>query len=134
VTNVSAGFSGKPDVTFVSFAAIEEGRVVLVTGRSNGFIEIEGSPDMLLEVVSDSSEIEDCNILLDAYYQAGVQEYWLIDPRQPAMVRYLSAWSEGVRACTQARRMAQIRRFGKSFRLTRTTDQTGHPEYSLEVK
>ena len=135
VTNVNAGFSGKPDVTFVSFAAIEEGRVVLVKGRSNGFIEIDGSPDMLLEVVSDSSEVKDCDILLDAYYQAGVQEYWLVDARQDPLS--FDIYRRDPREFVPVRRQGGWLKsavFGKSFRLTREVDQTGRPEYRLEVK
>lgn len=135
VTNSAAGLSGKPDLTFVSFAALEDGRVLLVKGRSNGFIEIEGSPDMVLEVVSDSSEIKDCNLLLDAYYQAGVQEYWLVDARHAPLS--FDIYRRGPKEFVATRKQSGWLKssvFGKSFRLSRTTDQTGNPEYTLEVK
>ena len=135
VTNVSAGFSGKPDLTFVSFAAIEEGRVVLVGGRTSGYIELEGSPDMLLEVVSDSSEFKDCELLLDTYYQAGVLEYWLVDARKDPLS--FDIYRRGAKEFTQVRKQSGWLKssvFGKLFRLTKTIDKTGHPEYTLEVK
>ncbi len=135
VTNLSAGFSGKPDLTFVSFAAIEEGRIVLVGGRSSGFIAIEGSPDMVLEVVSDSSEIKNCEILLDTYFQAGIHEYWLVDARQEPLT--FDIYRRGAKGFVLVRKQGGWLKstvFGKSFRLLRTIDPTGHLEYQLECK
>ena len=51
--NDDADLSGKPDGTFVTNAALEEGRLRLVEGM------LQGSPDMLLEVVSKSSVQKD---------------------------------------------------------------------------
>ncbi len=54
LSNVSADFSVKPDGTFVSRASLEAGRVRLVEGMEEGFLELEGTPDLVLEVVSRS--------------------------------------------------------------------------------
>jgi Uma2 family endonuclease len=45
------------------------------------FIEVEGPPELVVEIVSDSSVKKDTQRLLAAYYQAGVEEYWLVDAR-----------------------------------------------------
>jgi Uma2 family endonuclease len=135
LTNAIAGFSGKPDFTFVSFGAIEDKRVVLVGGRSSGYSEIEGSPDMLLEVISDGSEFRDREILLETYYQAGVLEYWLVDARKDLLS--FDIYRRGNKEFVPVRKQGSWLKsavFGKSFRLTRTIDKTGHPEYTLEVK
>ncbi|MFQ5929788.1 MAG: hypothetical protein ACE5MK_08810, partial [Acidobacteriota bacterium] len=48
--NVEADLSTEPDGLFVSFEAIQSGRVRLVEGAGEGYIELEGSPEMVLEV------------------------------------------------------------------------------------
>ena len=84
VSSPNANFSAEPDLVFVSLAAYSEGRVVLVpkANREAGrFIEIEGAPDLIIEIVSDSSEAKDYERLPAAYGLAGVREYWLVDAR-----------------------------------------------------
>ena len=36
---------------------------------------------MVMEVVSDSSEKKDNQTVFEAYFKAGVSEYWLVDAR-----------------------------------------------------
>jgi Uma2 family endonuclease len=83
VTNEEAGVSCEPDLTFVSWAAFEEGRVRLQqrAGDPSDYIEIVGSPDLVVEIVSDSSVKKDTRLLREAYCRANVREYWLIDAR-----------------------------------------------------
>ena len=50
-------------------------------GAVKGFKEFEGTPDMVLEVVSATSVRKDTEILRDLYWRAGIQEYWLVDAR-----------------------------------------------------
>ena len=45
------------------------------------FIEIEGAPDLVVEVVSDSSTTKDRQRLKAAYHGAGLPEYWIVDGR-----------------------------------------------------
>ena len=40
----------------------------------------QGSPDLVVEVLSPSNRRYDRKIKLEAYQEAGVQEYWLVDP------------------------------------------------------
>jgi hypothetical protein len=55
VTNIQADLCSKPDGTFVGREAFAAQRVRLIEGSLEGFVEIEGIPDMVLEVVSGSS-------------------------------------------------------------------------------
>jgi len=48
-------------------------------------LELEGTPDMVLEVVSASSVVKDTETLLQLYWQAGIPEYWLVDARGEAL-------------------------------------------------
>src|SRR5690349_18865287 len=56
-TSEAGGFTSVPDGLFVSRASIDGGRVSLTGGRrSHHDTELVGRPDLVLEVVSDSSE------------------------------------------------------------------------------
>ncbi len=89
VTHEEASLSCEPDLTFVSWAAFDEGRVQLVrrAGDGSDYIEILGSPDLVVEIVSDSSVKKDTRLLREAYRLAGVREYWLIDA-QASEIRF----------------------------------------------
>ncbi len=63
LTNRVADVSGNPDATFVSEAAITANRAVEIAGKEADFVEIVGTPGMVLEVVSDSSVKKDTVIL-----------------------------------------------------------------------
>ena len=41
---------------------------------------IEGAPDFVIEVLSPSTAVRDMKDKLNAYFEAGVREYWVIDP------------------------------------------------------
>src|SRR5438270_7112609 len=67
VGHPEADLSAVPDAVFVSAASFEQMRVSLVPGAESGYVRIEGSPDMVLEVVSDSSVGKDTSRLRDVY-------------------------------------------------------------------
>lgn len=79
-----ADLSSEPDVMYTSDESIEAGRVRLEDGDDT--LEIEGSPDLVVEVISPSSLNKDDKILRRKYWEAGVKEYWLADSRkEPAL-------------------------------------------------
>jgi Uma2 family endonuclease len=59
VTNRAADLSGNPDAVFASNETLTSGRLADVPGKVRGVVELQGTPDMVLEVVSDSSERKD---------------------------------------------------------------------------
>jgi len=80
-----AELSVEPDVVFVSRDAIDRGLARLVpksSGEPGRFAEIEGAPDLIVEIVSDTSVVKDTQRLPGAYYAAGVRELWLLDARR----------------------------------------------------
>ena len=135
VTNVRAELSGNPDMTYVRAATLDAGRVKLVESPDGGYTELEGTVDLVLEIVSPSSVKKDKQTLRDAYWEAGVSEYWLVDARGDASdFRILRHTAKGY---TEARRQVGWQRsgvFDKSFRLVRGTDRRGNPTFTLEVK
>ncbi len=72
---------------------------------------------------------------MDAYFEAGIPEYWLVDARRSEVaftihVRglggYTSVADEGGWQSSAV--------FEKSFRLTRGVNARGNPEFTLEVR
>lgn len=49
---------------------------------------IEGAPDFVLEVVSSGSAYLDYHKKLAKYCDAGVREYWIVDPRKETVTVY----------------------------------------------
>ena len=135
LTNRPAGLSGNPDMVFVSNEAVEAGRVKRVPGKEGGFVELDGTPDMVLEVVSDSSEKKDNQTLREAYWEAGIPEYWLVDARGDDIeFDILKRGPKGYTATRKAGGWVKSAVFGRSFRLTRGTDRGGNPRFTLDVK
>jgi Uma2 family endonuclease len=42
---------------------------------------VEGAPDLLVEILSPSNWLYDRREKMQAYQEAGVAEYWIVDPR-----------------------------------------------------
>lgn len=51
--------------------------------------KIKGAPDFVLEVLSPSTKTKDYTIKLQKYHEAGVREYWLVDPDKEKVIVYL---------------------------------------------
>lgn len=49
---------------------------------------IMGAPDFILEVLSRSTRRKDCTKKLQKYCDAGVREYWIIDPEKKILLTY----------------------------------------------
>jgi len=60
----------QPDLSF-----LREDRLAIVTEEA-----IEGAPDLVVEVLSRSNWLTDRRDKLEVYAQAGVAEYWIVDP------------------------------------------------------
>ena len=49
---------------------------------------IVGAPDLVIEVLSPSSRQRDMQHKLHKYGRAGVREYWIVDPKNKAVIQY----------------------------------------------
>jgi Uma2 family endonuclease len=136
VSHAGAGLSTEPDACFASYDAVSAGRVRWIQGAEEGYVEVEGSLDMTLEVLSPTSEHKDTVDLRQLYCAAGVSEYWLVDARQPQIkFSLLKRTGKGyVETRRQADGWLKSAVFGRSFRLSHTTDRLGKPACSLEVR
>ena len=61
----------------------------------------KGAPDMIVEVLSPSSLRHDRLVKLNLYQQAGVREYWIIDPENRAVQVFLQDGSGSLRICEE---------------------------------
>jgi Uma2 family endonuclease len=124
-----------PDGVFLANPTIETMRVRFVKGAQSGFTRVEGSPDLVVEVLSDSSVKKDTEELRSLYHKAGIPEYWLIDARSESLrFDVLRRTDRGYVAARKKDGWVSSAVLGKSFRLTQRPDLLGHPEYTLEVK
>jgi len=82
VTSPDAELSVEPDVVVVLWGSLDTGRVLQVPGKTEGrFVELEGAPDLVVEIVSDGSVGKDTKRLPPLYALAGIPELWRIDAR-----------------------------------------------------
>ena len=132
--NDDADLSCEPDGLFISHKSLKTGRVRLIPGTVSEYREFEGSPEMTLEVVSDSSETKDYVDLRELYFLAGVDEYWLVDARPTRPI--LDILRRGPRGYVNSRRLTggwvRSQVFGQVFRLVRSKDPSGNPQFTLE--
>jgi Uma2 family endonuclease len=127
--------STEPDGLLVSYQAVQDLRVRFIEGAHQGYVEVVGSPEMVLEVVSNRSVQKDTKDLRELYWEAEIQEYWLVDARKG--VARFDLLRRGKRGYTAARPQDGWLRsgvFGRSFRLTQEADPLGHPRYTVEVR
>jgi Uma2 family endonuclease len=135
LTNVAADISGNPDGNFISNESLAKGKVRLLKGAEEGHTEAVGSPDMVLEVVSRSSLRKDTKLLYEAYYQAGIREYWLVDARErPLRFDIFRHTAKGYVSVPKQAGWLHSKLFGKSFRLTQSKNRMGYPKYTLSVR
>ena len=85
IASPTAKLSVEPDVVAVLWESLRQGRIREIPGskkkREDRFIELEGAPDLVVEIVSDSSERKDLKRLPRLYAAAGIPELWLADCR-----------------------------------------------------
>ncbi len=124
-----------PDGVYILNRTFQTMRVVLAGGGEGRPVRVEGSPDMALEVVSDSSVRKDYERLRELYWEAGVSEYWLVDARgESPSFDILRRTAKGYVASRKQDGWIKSAVFGKSFRLLQEADELGHPTFSLEVR
>src|SRR5262249_35359154 len=123
LSNVAVGLSTEPDATFVAHETLDGGRVRLVEGKTEGYVAIDGTAGLVLEVVSRRSVQKDTVDLRELYYAAGIPEYWLVDARQtPPLFEILRRGARGYVAVRARAGWLKSAVFGRAFRLRREQD------------
>jgi Uma2 family endonuclease len=135
VTNVEADISNNPDMIGLLWESLESDKVRYITNKKGRSVEIEGSADWLLEIVSNGSVKKDKITLREAYHKAGVREYWIIDVRGEEIDFQILNWRKtGYVAASHKSGWQRSRIFDRSFQLTRSRDRRGAWRYALAVK
>jgi len=136
ISNETAGVSNNPDALFLSFAGLEQGKYRLVPGSNDSekAVEIEGTPDWVLEIISASSVRKDSVQLRRAYFLAGIPEYWLVDARgAEVLFEILRPTDSGYQPLPREDGWQASPVFNRSFRLERQQDAFGW-KYKLHVR
>jgi Uma2 family endonuclease len=105
-----------------------------VAGRVAGVVEFEGSPEMVLEVVSESSVEKDTVILPVLYHRAGINEFWRIDARSELHFEILNWTERDYVPAGEAGGWWRSAVFGRWFRMTQQPDPLGQPQFTLAVR
>jgi Uma2 family endonuclease len=136
LTNEQAGLSREPDGAFLLWETLESGRAKLVPARKGkDYVEVQGSADWALEVVSDSSVTRDLREMRRVYHRAGIREYWLIDARGKEIVfQILYHTRTGYVAAPRKDGWQKSKVFGCSFRLVRHRGRMEMWRYRLLTK
>lgn len=134
-----ADVSAEPDIVFISEEALDSGRVRLVPksgGEEDRYVELEGAPDLIVEIVSDSSVRKDTKRLPKRYWQAGVREFWLVDcRREPLFFRIQQRGESGYEpAPAKAESYQYSAVLNAWYKLERTRNQRGRWQYTLHAK
>ncbi len=133
------GLSVEPDVVFVSSESRAQGRIRMVPkpgGQSGRYVELEGPPDLIVEIVSDASVTKDTRRLPEAYTRAGVAEFWLADARgQELLFRVHHLTDNGYQAADvdgEGYQPSTI--FNSRFRLDGQRNEKGEWSFDLREK
>ena len=133
LSHVSADLSTEPNCLFVSYESVKNQRAQLVAGADEGFVEVEGSPDMVLEIVSPTSVRKDTVRLRELYHRAGVAEYWLVDARgEEPRLEILRRESNEYAPVEPQDGWTLSPVFERKFQLRVQLDPLGHPDYTLD--
>lgn len=71
----------QPDIVFVA-----RERLAMVSERG-----IEGAPDLVVEILSPSTEVVDRGAKLQLYARHGVRHYWIVDPAACSLAEHVLA-------------------------------------------
>jgi Uma2 family endonuclease len=78
------------DVVFSEFDVVEPDLLYISKARAAVLTpnNVQGAPDLVVEVLSETTARIDRSIKLKLYGRYGVNEYWVIDPKEPAAEVY----------------------------------------------
>jgi Uma2 family endonuclease len=138
VVSVAAGLSAEPDVVAVLWQSIRDGRVreVPAAGGAPGqFVELEGAPDLIVEIVSDRSVRKDRETLPVTYAAAGVPELWTVDARGLVLQFEIAVLGRSgyERQPADADGWGRSPLLGRACRLVRRPSELGRWAYELEI-
>ena len=139
VTAPASELSVEPDAVVVLFASLDAGRIRQIPAAARGpgrYVELEGAPDLVVEISSDSSVGKDTERLPPRYAAAGVGELWLVDARGVELRLDVKILDGGVYrdSVPDAESRVQSPLLGGHIRLTRRPTRHSGWFYELELE
>ena len=120
---------------FCSWESLRAGRVEYRPASKAGkeLVEVAGTPDLVVEIISPSSVRKDTVRLRTAYFDAGIPEYWLIDARGKLVDFQLlkRTGKEYVAVAPDAEGFRRSPTFACRFRIARKRNPIGGYSYRL---
>ena len=133
IQNEAAAVANEPDAFFAKWETIKSGRLAAPPEKQGKHTALVGTPDWVCEIVSDSSEEKDLEVLRKAYHAAGIPEYWILDARNEEIRFLLLTWTESAYAAVEpVDNWYRSPVFDLEFQLTRQLDQVGWWQYELK--
>ena len=137
LNNAAANLNTEPDGMLILWESLKAKRARLIPskGPAGRYMVVQGSPDWVLEIVSDTTVWKDTTELRKKYHRAKIGEYWLIAARGDDIDFKIFQWRRKGYVVVRARDgWLRSRVFGRSFRLERQPDRLGLWQYRLLVK
>ena len=137
LTHKKADLSTEPDGMFVTKESLRSGRIHRVPRKDHleEYVELVGTPDLVVEVVSRSSWKKDNQDLFELYYRAGIPEYWLIDALGDEIdFKLLRRGNREYIQVEPERGWLTSAVFDRRFKFTRVRDEDGDWQYDLKIK
>ena len=136
ITHERAELSTEPDLTFATWDTLKSGRLSPVPRKDQrDYKELEGTPDWVLEIVSDSSVTKDTKRLRRLYHKAGVPEYWIVDARgEEIVLRVLVRQDADYSQVTPREGWCASEVFDRLVKIERTRNPVGTWRYHLHFK
>ena len=135
LVNEAANLSTEPDGLFFFWATMKSERLRLVPGQRTGYMQLEGSPDIVLEIVSMKSKTKDLKDLRELYGKAQIPEYWLVDARHENIcfdiLRYTT---DGYEPAPIDDGWVRSNVLERAFRIERSIDPLGMPQFVVHMK
>lgn len=133
--NEHANLATEPDGLLYLWSTMREGRLRLVPGIGGGYTQLQGTPDAVLQVVSDNSVNKDVVMLRNLYWKAQIPEYWLVDARkEPVQFDILRHTSDGYQPTPNDDGWVRSEVLGRSCRIERKLDPLGPAHFAVQVK
>lgn len=86
-TGLGLVFNAPCDVQLAAHDILQPDIIVVLSQKRNilTLSRIKGTPDLVVEIISPSTETRDRELKRTRYQEAGVPEYWIVDPMNHAV-------------------------------------------------
>jgi Uma2 family endonuclease len=134
--NETVNLATEPDGLFYLWETMKSQRLRLVPAkRFAGYMQLEGTPDGVLEIISEGSVSKDVVYLRELYWKAQIPEYWVVDARKDSIdFDILRHAADGYQPSIVDQGWVRSEVLGHWFRIERKTDPLGLAQFVVHVR